>query len=203
MSYIVAITGGIGSGKSTVANKFANLGIPIIDADVISHQIVQPGSYALNLIYQRFGPMILHNNGHLNRYALRKQIFSNLEDKVWLNNLLHPLIQLSTQQKIKAIYNYAPYIIWVVPLLIETNLQKYADRILVIDVTPEIQIARTIIRDRTNSQQVENIIAAQIQRSHRINYANDIINNSKSYKDLDITKLHNFYLRCATLKNIG
>ncbi|AIN47428.1 dephospho-CoA kinase [Candidatus Palibaumannia cicadellinicola] len=202
MPYVVALTGGIGSGKSTVANIFEALGTPIVDADVISRQIVQPHSKALHFIINRFGSIMLYNNGMLNRTALREQIFSNPEDKVWLNNLLHPIIQQLTEQQIHISYADAPYVLWVVPLLLENNLQQHADRILVVDVSIEKQITRTLIRDNISNKQVENILSAQISHQQRLYYADDIIDNNRSLEETKkhIIKLNNLYLKLAAFK---
>jgi dephospho-CoA kinase len=197
MSYIVALTGGIGSGKSTVSDKFASLGVPIIDADVISRQIVMPNTYALNMIKQHFGPTFLNNDGSLNRAKLRKKIFSDSIEKNWLNDLLHPLIQQETQRQLTLLDS--PYVVWVVPLLIENNLAHLANRVLVIDVTPEEQIARIMKRDRISQQEAKNILSNQVSRTRRLQKADDIINNHDNNLTLDetIAKLHQKYLQLA------
>ncbi|HGJ5899475.1 dephospho-CoA kinase [Arsenophonus apicola] len=197
MSYIVALTGGIGSGKSTVSDKFASLGVPIIDADVISRQIVMPNTYALNMIKQHFGPTFLNNDGSLNRAKLRKKIFSDSIEKNWLNDLLHPLIQQETQRQLTLLDS--PYVVWVVPLLIENNLAHLANRVLVIDVTPEEQIARIMKRDRISQQEAKNILSNQVSRTRRLQTADDIINNHDNNLTLDetIAKLHQKYLQLA------
>lgn len=176
MSYTVALTGGIGSGKSTVANAFAGYGVEIIDADVIARQVVEPGQPALNKIAARFGPAILQADGTLNRAALRQTIFNSPADKNWLNQLLHPLIQAETRRQLQAARS--PWCLWVVPLLVENRLEKQADRVLVVDVDPAIQLARTIARDQISREQAEKIIAAQATRAARLAVADDIIENS-------------------------
>ena len=147
MPYIVALTGGIGSGKTTVANEFAKLGVPLVDADVIARQVVEPNSPALESITRHFGKDVILPNGALNRQRLREIVFSKPDEKKWLNSLLHPLIQQETQKQFQQI-NY-PYVLWVVPLLIENNIHHLADRVLVVDVTVEEQIQRTLKRDNT------------------------------------------------------
>ena len=127
MRYIVALTGGIGSGKSTVANAFADLGINVIDADIIARQVVEPGAPALHAIADHFGANMIAADGTLQRRALRERIFANPEEKNWLNALLHPLIQQETQHQIQQATS--PYVLWVVPLLV-TSLIITAHRML-------------------------------------------------------------------------
>ncbi|YCH31308.1 dephospho-CoA kinase [Erwinia sp. PK3-005] len=176
MPYTVALTGGIGSGKSTVAAAFAAYGVEIIDADIIARQVVEPGQPALNEIATRFGPAMLHADGTLNRAALRQTIFNSPADKTWLNQLLHPLIHAETRQQLAAARS--PWCLWVVPLLVENRLEKLADRVLVVDVEPEVQIERTMVRDGITREQAEKIIAAQATRAARLAVADDIIENS-------------------------
>ncbi|MEX0444854.1 dephospho-CoA kinase [Xenorhabdus sp. SGI246] len=199
MNYIVALTGGIGSGKTTISNVFSSLGVPLVDADIIAREVVTPGSPALQAISEHFGSDILLPDGSLNRTALRQKIFSAPEEKQWLNSLLHPLIHAETQQQLNQV-SY-PYVIWVVPLLIENNLTHLADRILVVDVPPEIQISRTITRDGVSREQVENILAAQASRQERLEKADDVILNDQKKQDLTarIIELHQKYLKQAEL----
>jgi dephospho-CoA kinase len=201
MSYIVALTGGIGSGKTTVANQFASLGAAIVDADVIARQVVEPGMPALVEIVERFGDDILNNDGSLNRRALREIIFQQPQQKNWLNQLIHPLIQQQTLNLFNTIN--APYIIWVIPLLIENGLTHFADRILVIDVSRETQIERTMLRDGSDRQLAENILSAQVSRETRLSYADDIINNDGSLALIAqrVNDLHQQYLLFAQQKS--
>ncbi len=201
MSFIVALTGGIGSGKSTVANYFQEKGVPIIDADIIAREIVEPASEALKAIQAHFGDEIIQANGTLDRKALRNIVFTQPEQKQWLNALLHPLIEQETLRRFSA--SRAPYLIWAIPLLIENHLTHLADRILVVDVTEETQIKRTTERDNSSETVVNGIIAAQVSREVRLSYADDTINN-----DGDITlipaqvdNLHRTYLRLAKAKS--
>ena len=166
MRYIVALTGGIGSGKSTVANAFANLGINVIDADIIARQVVEPGAPALHAIADHFGANMIAADGTLQRRALRERIFANPEEKNWLNALLHPLIQQETQHQIQQATS--PYVLWVVPLLVENSLYKKANRVLVVDVSPETQLKRTMQRDDVTREHVEQILAAQATREARL-----------------------------------
>jgi len=197
MPYTVALTGGIGSGKSTIANAFAALGVPLIDADRIAREVVEPGSPALQRIVERHGPDILTDQGALNRARLREIIFHSPDEKTWLNNLLHPLINARTQQ-LKALTT-APYVLWVVPLLVENGLQRQADRVLVVDVDEATQIARTIQRDGIDLQQAKNILSAQATRSARLAVADDVINNSGAPADAlpQVAALHQRYLTLA------
>lgn len=197
MTYIVALTGGIGSGKTTVANAFAELGVPLIDADIIARQVVEPGTYALNAIRVHFGSEIILPDGTLNRKLLRQIIFDSPTEKQWINQLLHPVIAKETQRQIQN--TKAPYILWVVPLLIENNLVQHADRVLVVDVTPQEQLLRTAARDRVKQSHVEKIIAAQTSREQRLNLADDIISNHDGNNTLkeNVFALHKKYLELA------
>ncbi|ACT05505.1 dephospho-CoA kinase [Dickeya chrysanthemi Ech1591] len=197
MTYIVALTGGIGSGKSTVAQGFATLGATIIDADVIARQVVAPGQPALAAIVEHFGREILQPDGALNRPALRECIFSSQEDKRWLNALLHPLIQQETQRQLAAVAT--PYALWVVPLLVENQLQGKAHRVLVVDVPLETQVQRTMDRDGVSRTQAEKILASQASREQRLACADDIIdnNNNPSLLAPRIAALHQHYLELA------
>ena len=153
MGYTVALTGGIGSGKSTVADAFAQLGIKVIDADVIARQVVEPGTPALQAIADHFGPQMIAPDGTLNRRLLREKIFAQVEEKAWLNALLHPLIQQETRRQMQAATS--PYLLWVVPLLVENRLSSQADRVLVVDVPKETQIERTMLRDKVSREHAE------------------------------------------------
>ncbi|RKQ40063.1 dephospho-CoA kinase [Enterobacter sp. R1(2018)] len=198
MVYTVALTGGIGSGKSTVANEFSRLGVTVVDADVIARQVVEPGQPALNAISAHFGKEILLPDGTLNRRILREKIFSSPAEKQWLNDLLHPLIHQRTQNEIS--HSLSPYVLWVVPLLVENHLQRKADRVLVVDVSPEIQIARTISRDNVSRQHAEQIVAAQATREERLAVADDVINNdgSPDRAAAHVDRLHRQYLELAS-----
>ena len=192
MTYIVALTGGIGSGKSTVADAFSQLGVPVVDADVIARQVVAVGAPALQKIAAHFGQKILLGDGSLNRALLREIIFNQPQEKRWLNSLLHPMIHQETQRQLATID--APYALWVVPLLIENGLTQRAQRVLVVDVDPEVQLQRTMARE-----QAANILAAQATRSQRLAYADDIIENSGSPETIAprVASLHRHYLDLA------
>ena len=198
MRYTVALTGGIGSGKSTVANAFADLGINIIDADIIARQVVEPGTPALKAIAEHFGSEVIATDGSLQRRILRERIFSDPDEKKWLNALLHPLIQQETQRQFQQATS--PYLLWVVPLLVENALYKKADRVLVVDVTPETQLRRTMQRDDVTREHVEQILAAQATREARLAVADDVIDNNGAPDAIasDVARLHARYLQLAS-----
>ncbi|WP_423978912.1 dephospho-CoA kinase [Klebsiella aerogenes] len=198
MGYTVALTGGIGSGKSTVADEFAHLGVTVIDADIIARQVVEPGTPALLAIAERFGPQMINDDGSLNRRRLRERIFAHSEDKAWLNTLLHPLIQQETRRQMQA--STSPYLLWVVPLLVENRLTDKADRILVVDVPKETQIERTIRRDGVSREHAEHILAAQATREQRLAAADDVIENMGSADAVasHVARLHDKYLMLAS-----
>lgn len=172
---IIGLTGGIGCGKTTVSNFFAELGIDVIDADIAARIVVQPGKHALLAIEQRFGSDIITADGQLNRAKLRHQIFTKPDDKTWLNNLLHPLIRQEIISQIRTAKS--DYCLLVAPLLLENKLDKLVDRVLVVDVDEASQIARTIARDASSEAEVKRIIASQIPREQRLKEADDIIKN--------------------------
>lgn len=198
MGYIVALTGGIGSGKSTVADAFARFGVAIVDADVIARQVVEPGTPALAAITAHFGNEMLQGDGSLNRPALRQRIFSNPDEKRWLNQLLHPIIHQETQRQLAKATS--PYALWVIPLLVENGLQDRADRVLVVDVDSKTQLARTMARDGISRQQALNILSAQATREQRLAIADDIIDNNGTAQDIEpyVATLHRRYLELAT-----
>jgi len=196
--FIVGLTGGIGSGKTTVANFFAEHNITIVDADIIARDVVSIGSPALTHIGAHFGEKFIQANGQLDRALLRKQIFSNNADKLWLNNLLHPLIRAQLIEQLKAAQS--TYCLLVAPLLIENNLSSLVNRVLVIDVSETTQISRTTARDNNSVEQVQAIIASQASRKVKQDHADDLLNNDisslKAVKDA-VDKLHNSYLTMA------
>ncbi|MCW8865990.1 MAG: dephospho-CoA kinase [Colwellia sp.] len=199
--FIVGLTGGIGSGKTTVANLFAQLDIDIIDADVIARDVVAKGSPALNKISNHFGADFIQPDGHLDRAMLRKKIFSSEADKRWLNNLLHPLIR--EQLILQTSGASSIYCLLVVPLLIENNLTALVDRVLVVDVKESTQIARTTQRDKNTAAQVKAIMSSQIAREARQASADDLLNNDDCSVDKlknSVAQLHQNYLELAKQK---
>jgi dephospho-CoA kinase len=192
--FVIGLTGGIGSGKSTVADLFADLGIKVIDTDIIAREVVAPGQEALNAIISRFGKNILDQQGQLDRRQLRDRVFSEPEHKTWLNNLLHPLIrQQMLEQTRQATSSYC---ILAIPLLVENKLQTLVDRVLVVDVSESTQLSRTVRRDNNSEQQVRNIMQAQASRQQRLALADDVIYNDGDPTELapQVKKLHNHYL---------
>ena len=198
MGYIVALTGGIGSGKSTVADAFSRLGITIVDADVIARQVVEPNTPALKAIEAHFGNDIINADGTLNRRRLRECIFTTPTEKTWLNALLHPIIHQQTQRQIADATS--PYVLWVVPLLVENQLQHKANRVLVVHDSPDTQLQRTMLRDNVSRQHAEQILAAQATREARLAVADDVIDNDGAPDAIasDVARLHAQYLIYAS-----
>ncbi len=206
MTYIVGLTGGIGSGKTTIANLFANLGVPLVDADVVAREVVEKDSPLLSKIVEHFGPQILTKQGELNRAALREIVFHHDEEKQWLNNLLHPAIRERMKQQLSE--QTAPYTLFVVPLLIENKLTALCDRILVVDVSPQTQLARSAQRDNNNFEQIQRIINSQVSQQERLQWADDVINNDADlaqnlpHLQQKVLELHQFYLQQTENKNV-
>ncbi|MGO2496651.1 MAG: dephospho-CoA kinase [Vibrio litoralis] len=200
MTMVVGLTGGIGSGKTTVANLFHDqFGINIVDADIVAREVVEPQSAGLKAIAEHFGQEILTLDGQLNRAALRERIFNHPDEKEWLNNLLHPMIRQRIKQQLTEVTS--DYAILVVPLLVENNWQTMIDRLLVVDVSPETQIARTCQRDGVPEAQVHSILASQASREQRLSAADDVINNDAPLTEQakqkllsQVTVLHKKYL---------
>ena len=196
-SYVVGLTGGIGSGKSAVADVFAELGATVVDADLLGREVVAPGSAALTRIAEHFGGSIIMADGSLHRQALRGIVFSDALEKDWLENLLHPLIAELMKSRISSWAS--PYCLLVSPLLLETGQQQLADRILVVDVSKATQLTRTLQRDRGDPNTINAIIASQIDRQQRLQKADDILDNEAGLDQLNvgIHQLHQKYLRLA------
>ncbi|EGM77082.1 dephospho-CoA kinase [Rheinheimera sp. A13L] len=198
--YIVGLTGGIGSGKTTVATLFHELGVQSVDADLVARDVVMPGEAALVAITEHFGQSILQKDGQLDRAALRARIFADETEKQWLNQLLHPLIrQRLLQQLADCTSGYA---LLIAPLLLENKLQTYTDRILVVDVPPELQLSRTIQRDGVPAEQVQNILNSQLSRPERLQGADDVLLNTVPLSQLQaqIQQLHQRYQQFAKEK---
>jgi dephospho-CoA kinase len=198
--FVVGLTGGIGSGKTAVSDRFAALGIEVVDADIASRAVVEPGSEALDKIAEHFGPEILQDDGTLDRAALRTRIFQNKEDKAWLESLLHPLIGMEIYSQLEKAKS--PYVIFASPLMVETGQIILADRLLVVDVPEEVQLARTIERDSNAAEQVKAIMASQATREQRLEKADDVILNTRGldFLDQEVARLHKNYLQLAMQK---
>lgn len=197
--YVVAITGGIGSGKTTVANQFAELGIEVVDADIIAREVVEPGTPALAAIAAHFGADVIAPDGRLDRRQLRERVFTDPQAKDWLNALLHPLIRSEMQRQCAAARS--PYFLLVVPLLVENRLTALANRVLVIDVDEATQIERTCRRDGVSREQAEAILAAQASRTERLAAADDVLDNQNGTPEAiksRIFALHETYLVFAS-----
>lgn len=179
---VIGLTGGIGSGKSTVAELFAARGVPIIDMDQIARQVVEPGQPALAQITQVFGVDILDAKGRLDRRQVRDLIFDSEEKRHRLEAILHPLIRQETKHQLASLDS--AYCIVVIPLLFESQQQSLVDRILVVDVPESLQISRTIERDGITAAAVEKILAAQTDRQTRLAAADDIIDNTADLAQL-------------------
>ena len=191
----VGLTGGIGSGKSTVSNKFNTLfGVPVIDADVINSSLLKPGTVAYKEIRQSFSDEIVTASGEINRKLLRKKIFSSEVLRKKLENILHPKIQIEISSAVSSLDS--DYCLIVIPLLIESQLQSLVDRVLVIDTSHHCQIERVTKRDNCSEDHVRKIISSQATSEQRLEHADDIITNDSYPDDLDsqIEKLHNKYL---------
>ena len=195
-SFKIGLTGGIASGKTTVANLFSDLGIEIIDADEIAHSITSKQGSAYNKIVKHFGEDVLGDDKELDRKKLRTIIFNNSELKRDLEQIIHPEVNAIINQKINA--SQEPYQIIVIPLLIETGYQNFVDRVLVVDCSMETQLARLINRDNETMKNARKIIANQIERSERLKFADDIIENEKKTSinvlKNKILQLHETYL---------
>jgi dephospho-CoA kinase len=191
---VIGVTGGIGSGKTTVANLFSSLGAPVIDADELARQVVAPGQPAYEEILQHFGTTILSKSGELDRRRLRERIFSEPAKRDRLEEIVHPRVYAQMKRLLDCLE--APYAIVVVPLLIESGARDLVDRVLVVDSPEELQIERTQRRDGTTRAAVKKILAAQLDRGARLSAADDVIENDASVEALEkvVSRLHRQYL---------
>lgn len=197
----IGLTGGIGCGKSTVCKLFQNLGIAVLDADIIGKQLVMPGTPGLSSLVQRFGMGILDADGNLDRVFLRGLVFADPQKREQLEQIMHPLIYAEIANQIEVLQG--TYCIIAIPLLLETQKTGIIDRVAVVDCSVETQISRVISRDDMDSRQVSSIIACQIPRAQRLVLADDVIDNSGSVTQLaeQIKRLHNSYNLLATVRN--
>ena len=189
----VGLTGGIGSGKTTVLELFKKLSVPVLDADLIARQLVEKGQPALVEIAQAFGDGILMSDGSLDRARLREIVFSDTRRKRTLEAIIHPLVFQTIETQLKQLT--APYCIICIPLLFETNQTDFVDRILVVDCPVEIQIERVKKRDKLPVKLIKSIIDSQVSRAYRLEKSDDIIDNSTSEATLAerVKNLHNLY----------
>jgi dephospho-CoA kinase len=196
--YVIGLTGGIGSGKSTVAQLFEKKGITIIDTDQLAREVTRVGQDVLPKIANHFGKNILLSDGSLNRKLLRTIIFSDNTQRLWLEQLLHPLIRAEMEKQIQLAKS--PYCIVIIPLLFETSPNPLINRILVVDSTEEQQLQRTQNRDNTSLEEAQSILRAQVKREHRLSHATDIIYNTGSMDDLnqEVEKWHQLYSSLAS-----
>ncbi|MEO1888831.1 MAG: dephospho-CoA kinase [Cycloclasticus sp.] len=197
----IGLTGGIGCGKTTVSQLFKEKNVPVVDADEISHAIVQTGQPALVKLANAFGQQILLTNGALNREYLRELVFAKPNKKALLESILHPIIYRTMDQQLNAFDS--PYGMLSIPLLFETKHQENIDRVLVIDCSEETQITRVKARDQLSDSMIGSIMDSQCSREFRLSHADDILNNDGTLEKLksDIDKLHSLYLKISTGKN--
>jgi dephospho-CoA kinase len=197
----VALTGGIASGKSAVADAFARRGVPVLDADVIAREVVAPGQPALAAVVDAFGPAVLAADGTLDRRALRARIFADPADRRRLEALLHPAIRAAFAEQSAALAGAgAAYQLHAIPLLVETGRAPQYDRVLVVDCPEALQRRRLLARDGETPERVAAILASQATRDARRAVATEILDNSGSLADLDaaVERLHETYLAVAT-----
>jgi dephospho-CoA kinase len=193
----IGLTGGIASGKSTAAERFSELGIPVIDADEVARAVVLPGSPGLARVIERFGAGVAAADGGLDRRALRQVIFSDPTARKDLEAILHPLILAEIERR--ALEAIGPYVVIATPLLVEGGKLDRFDRILVVDVDEEVQLARVMARDACSLEQARSILAAQATRADRLKAAHDVLLNAGTVSDLRqaVDELHERYLRLA------
>ena len=179
---IVGLTGGIGSGKSTVAEAFRQLGIETVDADQASRAVVELGMPALTAIGERFGSQIIQGDGNLDRAALRQIIFTDPDQKLWLESLLHPLIRDWIVERLQAATS--AYVILESPLLFETDQHQLVDKTVLVDLPVELQIDRACARDGNQADQIQRIIDAQMPREEKLSRADIVLDNAQSLESL-------------------
>ncbi|MEK7206931.1 MAG: dephospho-CoA kinase [Pseudomonadota bacterium] len=197
----VGVTGGIGSGKSTVASLFAEQGVPIIDTDVIAHALIEPGLPAYSAIVKAFGQSVLSAAKQIDREKLRGIVFEKTGERRKLEAILHPGIRDEVRKQLGGIDK--PYCLVVVPLLIESGFTDLVDRILVVDADEKTQIERTKARSRMSEPGIRTILAAQANRDDRLRQADDVIVNNTDIEHLrqEVTRLHEYYLKLAVTKS--
>ncbi|MEM7433349.1 MAG: dephospho-CoA kinase [Pseudomonadota bacterium] len=191
---VIGLTGGIASGKTTVADLFAELGARVIDTDVIARQVVEPGTDGLAAVVEAFGEDVLNEDGELDRGAMRSRVFADDAARRKLEGLLHPLIQAEAARQASS--PLGPYKLLVVPLLTRSPLSEQMDRIIVVDCDEKTQIARLMARDAESREQALRMLEAQASRSERLSIADDVITNNSTFADLrqQVMTLHESYL---------
>ncbi|MDX1656677.1 MAG: dephospho-CoA kinase [Candidatus Competibacteraceae bacterium] len=194
---VVGLTGGIASGKTAVSDAFTRLGVPVIDTDILAREVVEPGQPALGEIVRRFGPGVLTPEGRLDRTRLRRLVFADQDQRRELEDILHPRIRRLADQRLGELDS--PYALVVVPLLVETGWDKKVDRVLVVDVPQQLQLARVMARDGVDKDQAHRTLAAQTDRTSRLALANDVIVNDADLATLQrrVAQLHRHYLHLA------
>ena len=192
--WVLGLTGGIASGKSAAAQRFAELGVHVVDADQASRWVVEPGRPALAQLVERYGPGLLQADGSLDRAALRKVIFEDAEQRRWVEALLHPLIAKEIAESLASATS--PYAVFVSPLMVESGQYRITQRLLVIDAPEALRVERTLARDNTNPAQVQAILKAQASREERLRHADDVLVNDRDLAWLraEVERLHHFYL---------
>jgi dephospho-CoA kinase len=200
---VIGLTGGIGSGKTAASDWFAAQGITVVDADLVSRLVVEPGQPALAEIRAHFGDAVITADGRLDRGALRARVFNDPAERRWLEALLHPRIAAEILRQLQAARS--PYAMLVSPLLFETGQKDFVRRTLLVDVPEDVQLSRTSVRDKVDAQQVRNIMAAQMSRTDRRARADDIVVNDGSLADLyaQLVPLHQRYLVLASEQAAG
>lgn len=181
---IVGLTGGIGSGKSTVARAFGALGVGWVDADDVAREVVMPGEPALAAIAERFGENVLQADGTLNRAALRSIVFEAPAERQWLESVTHPRVRERILVHLERLQRHSPYVLLVSPLLFESGQDRLVNRSIVVDVPIDIQLSRTLERDGVSEAQVHAILAAQLPREARLAKADDVIDNSGDHASM-------------------
>ena len=193
----VALTGGIASGKSTVADLFAALGVPVIDTDVIAREVVEPGQPALAQVAGAFGADVLDAEGRLDRKRMRERIFADADARRRLEAILHPAIRAEMERQSQAAGG--SYQVLVIPLLVEGGRRDHVDRVLLVDVPEELQIQRVMWRDGVSHGEAQATLNAQATRAQRLAMADDVLRNKGRVDDLreEVAKLHQQFLRLA------
>lgn len=192
--WVLGLTGGIASGKSAAAQRFAELGVHVVDADQASRWVVEPGRPALAALVQRYGVALLQADGGLDRGALRKVIFEDAQERRWVEALLHPLIAEEIARSLASATS--PYAVFVSPLMVESGQYRTTQRLLVVDAPEAVRVARTLLRDHTTPEQVQAILKAQASREQRLALADDVLVNDRDLAWLhsEVERLHAFYL---------